>query len=304
MEQNRDKSLARVTIDSSLVYPTTSRRFIMALWEMEGLKVELLPRTIQEMFGFVQDSERRHWGARTRAEAERTGVSLPAKTVSSIEKATALAAGAWVNKELGYAGIPGRNDSMLRAVALTEEQETQANALAESIPRKCFKGPSKDGHQGDRQIIAQGVVSGFKILASDNRSSIRRTQINGWLIEQKLAPGEFVLEGDDAIDQAGSWREQPAHMLEAVLRATLPTRPACAQRERDIVETFIERMRNEGFGRTADNCAEEWEGDLQKEIYARARAHIANPTTLARDTEARRMSATLAAAKKAGYVQR
>ena len=77
MEQNRDQSLARVTIDSSLVYPTTSRRFIMALWEMEGLRVELLPRTIQEMFGFVQDSERRHWGARTRAEAERTGVSLP-----------------------------------------------------------------------------------------------------------------------------------------------------------------------------------------------------------------------------------
>ena len=32
--------LASVTIDSSLMYPTTSRRFLMALWEMEGLRLK------------------------------------------------------------------------------------------------------------------------------------------------------------------------------------------------------------------------------------------------------------------------
>ena len=222
MEQDRSQALASVTIDSSLIYPMSSRRFLMALWEMDGLKVELLPRTIQEMYGFVRDSERGYWRRALKKEAERTGRGWPPQTVEAVAEATAQAAGEWVNAELGYAGTPGRNDSMLRAVELTTEQSARAGGIAEAIPKVCFRGPSKDGHRGDREIVAQGVVSGFKILASDNRSSIRRAQMNGWLMENGLSSGEFVLRGDDALEQAGPWREQPAHMLEAVLRATPP----------------------------------------------------------------------------------
>ena len=301
MGQDRSQTLASVTIDSSLIYPTTSRRFLMALWEMEGLKVELLPRTVKEMYGFVQDSERGYWRRALKKEGRRTGRMWPPETVEAVAEATAHAAGRWVNAELGYAGTPGRNDSMLRAVTLTPEQRAQAGMIAEAIPRECFKGPSKDGHRGDREIVAEGVTSGFKILASDNRSSIRRVQMNGWLIDKRLASGEFVLRGDDALEQAGHWREQPAHMLEALLRATLPDTPGEAQREKKIVETFIARMKFEGLNSVADSCNEEWQGMHQREIYERARRHIAGPTTLARETEDRRVKATRAAAKKAGY---
>ena len=65
--------LASVTIDSSLMYPTTSRRFLMALWEMEGLRINLVPKAVQEMYGYVQESEREYWYERLDKESERTG---------------------------------------------------------------------------------------------------------------------------------------------------------------------------------------------------------------------------------------
>ena len=64
--------LAGVTIDSSLMYPTTSRRFLMALWEMEGLRIELVPRAVQEMYGYVRESEREYWHERLEKETQRT----------------------------------------------------------------------------------------------------------------------------------------------------------------------------------------------------------------------------------------
>ena len=304
MEQDRSQSLARVTVDSSLIYPTTTRRFIMALWEMEDLRVDLVPRAVREMWGFVQDSEHDYWSRRLKKEAVRTGTRLPADTATAIEKAAAVAAGAWVNVELGYAGIPGRNDSMLNAVTMTQEQERLANEITGEIPMECFAGHSKNNHRGDREIISQSVATGFRILASDNRSSILRPQINGWLTEQNLVPGEFVLNGDEAIDHAGTWKEQPARMLEAVLRATLPTLPGSARRENEIVETFIARMRDEGLPSTAKSCAAQWEGEHQAEIYERARAYVAGPGTLARNTEDRRVKAARDAARRAGYVER
>ena len=301
MAQDRGEALASVTIDSSLIYPTTSRRFLMALWEMEGLKVELLPRTIQEMYGFVQDSERSYWRRALAREAGRTGRAWPPETVEAVAAATAAAAGRWVNTEIGYAATPARNDSMLHAVGLTRAEEARAGAIAETIPNICFKGPSKDGHRGDREIVAQGVVTGFKILASDNRTSIRRPQMNGWLREQGLCTGDFVLRGDDAIEEAGPWRDQPAHLLEAALRATLPDKPGEATRENDIVATFIGRMRDEGLDSVATSCDEEWRGARHRDIYDRARRYIAGPTTLARETEHRRLTATRTAAADAGY---
>ena len=301
MQQDRSETLASVTIDSSLIYPTASRRFLMALWEMEGLKIELLPQTIHEMYGFVQSSERSFWRRGLAKEAGRTGRTWPPDTVEAVIAATMAAAGEWVNAELGYGTRPARNDSMLHSVSLTVTQRATAGVIAETIPTMCFRGQSKDGHRGDREIIAQGVVSGFKILASDNRSSIRRTQINGWLREQELCTGDFVLRGDDAIEEAGPWRDQPAHMLEAVLRATLPDQPGKATRENEIVTTFIDRMRHAGLDSIARSCNEEWRGTRQREIYDRARRYIAGPTTLARETEQRRLNARRTAAADAGY---
>ena len=299
--QDRSTALASVTIDSSLIYPTTARRFLMALWEMDGLRIELLPRTVQEMYGFIQDSERGYWRRGLVKEAQRTGTQWPPQTVEEVSEAAAAAAGEWVNEELGYKEAPARNDSMLRPVLLTPQQQARAGLIAESIPRECFRGPSKNNFRGDREIVAQGVVSGFRILASENRGSIRRVQMNGWLHEGGLATEEFVLRADDAIERAGPWKDQPARLLEAALRAALPDNRRAPQREAEIVETFIARMKKEGLDSVALTCLDEWTGPDPGKIYERARAHIAGPETLARDTEGRRLERTRAAARRAGY---
>ena len=293
--------LASVTIDSSLMYPTTSRRFLMALWEMEGLRINLVPKAVQEMYGYVQESEREYWYERLDKESERTGRAWAPEIAEAIARAAEQSAADWVNDELGYGQKAGREDSMLRATALDAGQSVRAAGIARSIPRECFKGATKNDYRGDREIIGQGVAAGYKILASDNRGSIRRNAMNGWLMETGHANAEFILNADDAIDRAGQWREQPEHMLEAVLRATLPGQRRTAQREDEILGQFIQRMQMQGLRNVAQSCLSAWYGPKQKKIYAAARTYIDSSETLARDTEERRRTHTLKAAKNAGY---
>ena len=293
--------LASVTIDSSLMYPTTSRRFLMALWEMEGLRINLVPKAVQEMYGYVQESEREYWHERLDKESERTGRAWAPEIAEAIARAAEQGAADWVNDELGYGQKAGREDSMLRATALDAGQSVRAAGIARSIPRECFKGATKNDYRGDREIIGQGVAAGYKILASDNRGSIRRNAMNGWLMETGHANAEFILNADDAIDRAGQWREQPQHMLEAVLRATLPGQRRTAQREDEILGQFIQRMQMQGLRNVAQSCLSAWYGPNQKKIYAAARTYIDSSETLARDTEERRRTRTLKAAQNAGY---
>ena len=293
--------LASVTIDSSLMYPTTSRRFLMALWEMEGLRINLVPKAVQEMYGYVQESEREYWHERLDKESERTGRAWAPEIAEAIARAAEQGAADWVNDELGYGQKAGREDSMLRATALDAGQNVRAAGIARSIPRECFKGATKNDYRGDREIIGQGVAAGYKILASDNRGSIRRNAMNGWLMETGHANAEFILNADDAIDRAGQWREQPQHMLEAVLRATLPGQRRTAQREDEILGQFIQRMQMQGLRNVAQSCLSAWYGPNQKKIYAAARTYIDSSETLARDTEERGRTRTLKAAQNAGY---
>ena len=250
--------LASVTIDSSLMYPTTSRRFLMALWEMEGLRINLVPKAVQEMYGYVQESEREYWHERLDKESERTGRAWAPEIAEAIARAAEQGAADWVNDELGYGQKAGREDSMLRATALDAGQSVRAAGIARSIPRECFKGATKNDYRGDREIIGQGVAAGYKILASDNRGSIRRNAMNGWLMETGHANAEFILNADDAIDRAGQWSEQPQHMLEAVLRATLPGQRRTAQREDEILGQFIQRMQMQGLRNVAQSCLSAW----------------------------------------------
>ena len=125
--------------------------------------------------------------------------------------------------------------------------------------------------------------------------------MNGWLMETGHANAEFILNADDAIDRAGQWREQPQHMLEAVLRATLPGQRRTAQREDEILGQFIQRMQMQGLRNVAQSCLSAWYGPNQKKIYAAARTYIDSSETLARDTEERRRTRTLKAAQTAGY---
>ena len=280
-------SLANVTIDSALMFPTTARRFLMALWEMEGLRIGLLPRTVQEMVGFVEDSESGYWQRAMRKEGKRAGHKWPSETIVDVAEAAADAARAWMHEELGDATGPPRTRSMLEAITLTPKQKLAAHELGNSIPRRCFRGPSKNDFGTDRAIIGQAIVCGFRILVSDGRSCLRRTALNRWLRKNNHAAEDFVLDADDAIEMGGAWDQEPGHLLEAVLRAALPEIRASVLRETAIVERFLKRLSNEGFKAIAQTCEDEWGGPKLSGIYTRARAYIGRAKTLNRQTGAR-----------------
>jgi len=293
--------LDNITVDSSLMYPTTSRRFLMALWEMDGKRVALVPRAVQEMYGFVRQSEERFCQRALHKQTERTGRIYSPGDRQIIIDAAVEAAGEWVNDELGDDKRPGNNSSALILRRLNAEEADRARTLAEAIPSKCFRGPSKNSFFGDREIIGQSIAAGFAILASDNRSSIRRVQLNGWIKEHTGIDGNFVLDADQALEEAGHWTTQPTKLLEAVLRAALPSRPRSVERENEIVIQFITRLGREGWKHIAVACDEEWRSAEAEIAYTSARAFIAEEGSHARDTEARRIERIRKATSNAGY---
>ncbi len=294
-------ALSQVTIDTSLLYPSTARRFLMTLWDMQALKIPVLPRTSRELHGVIKESESAYWKRRLKREATRTGMHWSPQIIIAIADAASEAAGQWVNQELGYGTNQPWNDSALQRIEMDPAAQLRADDIAEQIPKRCFQGRSLTGHRGDRSIIAEGVVCGFKVLATDNRTSIKRSKINEWLLEQTLTSEDFVLDGDEAIDRAGHGKTHPAQLLKTVLIAALPDTPAPKDRENTIVEQFIQRMHHDGLRTIAEDCHQEWTLHDTRQIYQEAREIIEGGKSIARHTEQRRVSATRLAAREAGY---
>ena len=82
-------ALSQVTIDTSLLYPSTARRFLMTLWDMQALKIPVLPRTSRELHGVIKEQEAR--------EIIEGGKSIARDTEQRRVSATRLAA-----REAGY----------------------------------------------------------------------------------------------------------------------------------------------------------------------------------------------------------
>ena len=301
MPDTRPVSLTAITIDSSLLNPTTARRFLMCLWEMDGLPIPLVPRTTLELHGLMKDSERTHWETALTRQSERTGQIWTAEHRHQIQDAAATATATWFDDELNSGTTDTNHRSAFEAVVLNPEQRTRADHIANNIPQLCFSHHGTKQHLGDRQIIGESIAANFQILATDNRTLVRRNSLNQWLRHTGLATRDHVLRADDALEQAGGWREQPEKLLEAALRATLPTNPAPAEREHDLVTRFVKRLAQQGLNRVARTCSEEWLGPSRSAIYDRARAHIATNTSIARATEQRRITTTRTAARDAGW---
>jgi len=165
-------ALSQVTIDTSLLYPSTARRFLMTLWDMQALKIPVLPRTSRELHGVIKESESAYWKRRLKREATRTGMHWSPQIIIAIADAASEAAGQWVNQELGYGTNQPRNDSALQRIEMDPAAQLRADDIAEQIPKRCFQGRSLTGHRGDRSIIAEGVVCGF-VRASVAREAER-----------------------------------------------------------------------------------------------------------------------------------
>ena len=295
---------AEVVLDTSLLVPPTARRFFMAAWQLQGMEVPVLPRVIRELHGVLPDSERGHWTRVLAGQARRTGTTSDAATTNRILDAVDAASESWVREKLDaqYGDPPGDAQPFaLRAVRLDDDELARARAISDAIPATCFRGPSRNDHFGDRQIIGQAAVKGYRVLALNNRNSIRRVAANGWLREHAGANEDLLWDSDEAVYrlQSAVSSEPDVETLKAVLHACLPDRQPTSSREDEIVVQFLDRLARAGLGDCAAGAASVWRTPAGKELAAEGRAGLADSP--ARQTEASRVVAVRSAAESAGW---
>ena len=121
-------------------------------------------------------AENRRWQRTIRRDLARANVRYEPGTYNAILRATREAAEAWTKEELE------RPDGV---VAVQRSVETNAAAaLARALPAICFRSTNEENERNDRAIVAEAVVHGFTLLASENLRSIAHEQLNEWLQDQ------------------------------------------------------------------------------------------------------------------------
>ena len=286
---------ARATADTELLGDPTCRRFLMCLWNRAGATLTVTPTVADELVGNVRQSERRHWERTLRYDAEHGNRRYDNATYHAIIDAVRSAAGAWIEDELGGRGAGG-----LVAAQADMDASMRSQELAARIPRECFRRPEGQSQYADRLIIAEAVVLGYTLLASENLGTIKHERTNAWLRSKGQATADLIVtiaNAARALDPATSAEDIA---LDAVLGAALPDEDHGIERDLRAVTAFIARLARGHAGRCAT-----WAQDALETIedpgtrFATARGALPHQ---ARATEARRVAETRAAARGAGYI--
>lgn len=294
---------AEVALDTSVLAPPTSRRFFMAAWEMQGLRVPVLPRVVRELHGVLGDSEQGHWERVLKGDASR-GVHHSPTTANRILAIVEKAARQWVRDtfDVQQMAQPDAVPSCaLHVVPFDDAEMLRAREIGAAIPNRCFKGPTPNNYYGDRQIIGQAAVKGYRVLALNNRNSIRRAATNRWLRDHVGVNEDLLWQSDDAVHglYADAAARPDEDLLKAVLYACLPEEPRPPKREDAIVLTFLDRLEASGMADCVDGMRKVWGTDAGKALATDVRPAL--PGSDARRTEASRLEAVRGAARGVGW---
>ena len=283
-----------VAWDTCVLLSPFDRRFIMAVCELRGCKTNVAPQVAKELFGLVPVSESDYWHRVLDGEEARGERQWPLEQRQAICRAASEGAKEWIKKDVDAQPA----NSALSLVTFKEADSERIRILAEEIPASCFRGPSKDGHRGDRHVIAQAAVAGLQVLATKIRSSIKHEQMNEWCASSLGTNAQLVREADSFVQSMTIENTKKAgvalrpediedEMLSAILLAALPSRQVSTKRLDEIVTRFIDQVADQSFPDCADDAAKAWASDRSPAVVERVQPML--PTSLARTTEQRRV---------------
>ena len=249
------------------------------------------------------DSEQEHWTRVLDGQSGR-GVEHSPATTNRILHTVEKAARQWVRDTLDVQlEQPGTAPAScaLHVVQFDDAESLRARQIGAAIPARCFKGPSRNNHYGDRQIIGQAAVKGYRVLALNNRSSIRRAATNDWLRAQVRVNEDLLWQSDDAVYalHAEGTPSPDTELLKAALYACLPDQPRPPKREDEIVLQFLQRLRPSGMGDCVEGMTKVWATAEGKQLAMDVRAAL--PGSNARQTESSRVEGVRAAAEGVGW---
>ena len=298
----------QIAVDTSLLGRREARRFLMAAWERQGARLPVLPRVRQELYGVLPDREADYWDRVMRGQRKRLGVTYSPAEQSAILAAAEHSAREWVKLRLDAPpdvappqDRPGPAPPLaLLPIALSDEEDSRAREVAAEIPAYCFRGRSATGHRGDRQVIGQAAVKGYRVLLTDNRKSIRDEHMNRWLRQSLGLNEDLVCEPDATIAHLfGATPAGDAEVLKAVLHACLPETRRSPEREAEIVAQFLSGLEAGGFRKSVSGANGVWASDRGPEMAASVREEILG--SAARATEAEKVALARTRARAAGW---
>ncbi len=303
-----------VAWDSSTLFDSFDRRFIMAACELGGGRAVVLPAVAREMSDFFSLRVTHHWFKALKRQDRRQMRRYPDGDKGRIAQAAGEGLKDWVRSEIDAQAsgqAPAEGASALSLRTLTEAERGKALAIATGIPGFCFRGQPRLGHWGDRAIIGEAIVSDLHLLVSRKRSPVKRTKSNRWCREAHALNGDLLQEADDFVQAiaADAAPEREANdgigpgdefSLKAALLAAMPVRDVAASRLDGIVEGFVDGMGNSGtFVACADSALRTWKSSRSQACVDAVRPLLAG--SQAKLTERRRVDAITRRAAAAGW---
>ena len=261
------------------------RRFHMSMMDNGCRQITVLSALQDGLFRNIRNSERRRWtGLVERASLTQNDRR---RIVAAVEEAAVL----WLDNELK------RSDSMLRVQELSPSQQDEVGNLLLELPYDFFSGDPSNVEE-DRAMVVESIVTGKRLVISENRKSIRQPQLNRWLKEAQWIKEERwirptvevlrALEPDVCDDVIYIW----------ALGAFLPNNPSA----QDVmtIRRNADVLRRAGINYAAQRIEQELDADpdvgrtfdLMRQMFPQR----------ARDTEMRRVQTVREAAETEGYV--
>ena len=286
-----------VAIDANLFLRHTVRRFLCAMQEVRGGQVLVPAEVLRESVRKYPRIAGRH-AARVveRRAIEEWGRDWTSEQRSEIEGRTraygkdlARAFEAWTKEERR------RNDA---AWSVSEETEAASDLAMDLTASGAF---SDDAGYGDPLVVAQSLMDGARIIATDNRASIDPEKLHAWIEEHRsdtrLARAKlpFVVTPEQAWRAGIGGEAEDQREWQTTLLAFGTCRPrveAGTQRDMEILARFERQLMHGGMQGAAAAIREErmrWLGNEEKMIME-LRTQAPDPSAT-RSAEERRIEA-------------
>lgn len=256
----------RIALDANLMLTVDARRFLCAMQELTGGAVLVGRQAYAETWHRSADFGRR--GAE-RSVGHMVSESGRDWTRRDHDRMDDLA---WANTQGWREWMSGerrRNDAAWAYVGSPKQADRLQSAILGS-------GALTDNQKKaqDAMVIAEAILSGAHIVASDNLRSIRHAVLNNWLAKKKSAghvllqhvPVPFLLDPDAAVAcrcEAVAPNNPDGHApLQWAMGACAPTAPVAAPQLDGILRRFLDNVHDAGAQVTAQ-AAERRLDDMQ-----------------------------------------
>lgn len=208
-----------LVFDTNRLCTVTPRRFFGSLQESKNARLTLLPRIQTEMLKAIPAIETANFYKPYKLHQQLYNSHDPKKI--------ATAAGEIRDKCQQWLENEFTNSSSIFKVLKHDKEHKETAILIESmIPETCFKKYDIYDVINDKTIIAEALVHGVHIIATNNINTINYDNLNDWVINtfpERTEP--FILSGDEATRTIAPGPEGSLWLAKGMLGALLPNDP-------------------------------------------------------------------------------